>query len=404
MALAFLLPIHDRLVAPVIVLIGLVWILEFNFGEKLKRLRSSRKNRYLLSFGILFVIYLLGSFYSEHIHGKTGALFTLQVKLSLFVFPLLFSTIDVSLLRADIFKKITVAFIWGAMVSSLIILNNAVYHYFLDRSATVFFYTRLSMVHHPSYLSLLYSFAIAILVIWLLKHIGQNTFKRNAVIFLVIYFQVFIVLLSSKAGILGTGMIYLAVIFYYLIKKRQEIRIPLIISGSFLVILLIILILTPPTYERFFAAERALESKLQTDTSQLDGSVARMLIWQSSLEIIKDHPILGVGTGDVNYTLLDKYREHHIVMAEEREYNAHNQYLQTYLATGLAGFLVLIACLLIAFIVAYRRENLLYLLFILIFGFHILVESMLERQAGVVFYSFFNALLFYYTIHGRKEP
>ncbi|MCB2221035.1 MAG: O-antigen ligase family protein [Bacteroidetes bacterium] len=401
-ALAFLLPIHDRLVAPVIVLIGLVWILELNFAEKWERIRSSKTNSYLMGFGLLFLVYVAGSFYSEHITGKTGALFTLQVKLSLFVFPLLFSTIDVHLLKDNIAHRITKSFVWGSLITSFIILNNAVYQYFIDQSTNVFFYTRLSMKHHPSYLSLLFSFAIIILVNWLITNKQKTDLKRIAAMVLVIYFQVFIILLSSKAGIVGLVLVYISLIIMTILKSHNNIKYVSILITALLAAFVIILIMTPPAYQRFFAAERALESKLQPDSTSIDGSVARMLIWKSSLEIILEHPIIGVGTGDVNYTLLNKYRKHHIVMAEEREYNAHNQYLQTYLGVGLPGFLILIGCLGIALIVAFKHNNLLYLSFILLFAFHILVESMLERQAGVVFYAFFNALLFYFTL--EKKP
>jgi hypothetical protein len=44
---------------------------------------------------------------------------------------------------------------------------------------------------------------------------------------------------------------------------------------------------------------------------------------------------------------------------------------------------------------AIRSEYYLYFVFILLFSVNNLVESMLETQAGVVFYAFFNAFLFW---------
>ena len=43
---------------------------------------------------------------------------------------------------------------------------------------------------------------------------------------------------------------------------------------------------------------------------------------------------------------------------------------------------------------AWRSNQFLYVVFVIIFSVNILVESMLEVQAGVVFYAFFNAFLF----------
>lgn len=403
MALVFLIPIHDRLVAPVIALIGLLWILEFNFIEKWKRLKHSKSNRWLLAFASIYVVYLVGTIYSENLHGQSGAWFNLEVKMSLFVFPLFFSTIDKRLLRPDIYKKIMVAFIWGTMVSGMIILNHAVYQYFMEKSSSVFFYMKLGMVHHPSYLAFIYTMSIAIIFNWLINTKQKNPTKRNAAVALIIFFQILIILLSSKAGILGVVIMYVISIAFAALRKRETLKMQSLLAGSLLVTFLITLMLTPPAYNRFFAAERALESKLKADTAELDGSVARMLIWQSAIEVIKANPVLGVGTGDVTPVLLKKYREHNIVMAEEREYNSHNQYLQTYVAIGLPGIIVLLSCFAAALWIAYRKKNQLYLIFIVVFAFNILVESMLERQAGVVMYSFFNAFLFLYSFQSENN-
>jgi hypothetical protein len=44
---------------------------------------------------------------------------------------------------------------------------------------------------------------------------------------------------------------------------------------------------------------------------------------------------------------------------------------------------------------AIRRIHFIYFSFLAVFAFNILVESMLEVQAGVIYYAFFNALLFF---------
>ena len=83
LALAIVLPIHGRLVPPVIALIGLVWLLEFNFITKYNRIRKSRKRKSIALFGVFYLLYLLGTLYSEQLSGMEGAWFDLEVKLSL---------------------------------------------------------------------------------------------------------------------------------------------------------------------------------------------------------------------------------------------------------------------------------------------------------------------------------
>ncbi|MEZ5198704.1 MAG: hypothetical protein R2764_20660 [Bacteroidales bacterium] len=61
-----------------------------------------------------------------------------------------------------------------------------------------------------------------------------------------------------------------------------------------------------------------------------------------------------------------------------------------------SDFFFLLITLLFPFIMAIKKKHAIFLLFIMLFSFNLLFESMLERQAGVVFYAFFNGLLFYY--------
>jgi O-antigen ligase len=121
----------------------------------------------------------------------------------------------------------------------------------------------------------------------------------------------------------------------------------------------------------------------------------RILIWKSSLEIIRDHLVFGVGTGDVKDELLKKYKEKNQAILLEHRLNTHDQYLETFIALGFTGFLMLLAMLILPAIRAVKTGQYLYFVFIIVFSFNILVESMLEIQAGVVFYAFFNCFFFW---------
>jgi O-antigen ligase len=398
-ALALVLPIHGRLVPPVIALIGLIWLLELNFGEKYRRITSSLGNRYLLSFGVLYLLYVIGLLYSTEIWGPKGALFNLEVKLSLVLFPVFFTTIDFGRFGKTYVKKIYKAFILGCILSLFLIFNKAVFDYFQLQDPAVFYYVNLAFTHHPSYLSLYFSFAISILFIWLIRGRHSVPLKRNLVVVLILLFQVFILLLSSKAGILGLSLLYL-LSFFYLIYYRQGWRkyiVPVLLLISFGITLSFF----PVVYSRFYQAESALTSP--PDSSSEESSVARMLVWRTSLQVIQKNPLIGVGTGDVDRTLMKLYKEQQIKLAIDETLNAHNQFIQTFMALGVAGFLVLVGSLVIPGWVAFRKKKFLYLLFLVVFSFHLLVESMLERQAGVVYYAFFNGLLFYRAFISGSE-
>jgi O-antigen ligase len=137
---------------------------------------------------------------------------------------------------------------------------------------------------------------------------------------------------------------------------------------------------------------------IRSDTGNLNQSpestAERVAIWKASAEIIRDHWLLGVGTGDVKDALYGKYAEKRMNAALKKKLNSHCQYLQTFIALGVAGFLFLVLMLLLPGIRAIQMKDNTYLIFLGIFAFNILVESMFEIQAGVVFYAFFNTFLF----------
>jgi O-antigen ligase len=125
-----------------------------------------------------------------------------------------------------------------------------------------------------------------------------------------------------------------------------------------------------------------------------NSSGERIMIWWYSFEITNENFLFGVGTGDVKDALLDKYKEKEMQNALSLELNAHSQYLQMLIALGSLGLTILLLNLIIPGLYAIERKHYLYFIFLLLIGFNFLFESMLETQAGVVFYAFFNAYLF----------
>jgi O-antigen ligase len=405
LALVFVLPIHERLVSPVASLIGLNWLLELNFREKFRRLKRFKIKRLTLLFGLVYLPYLAGLFYSENFTGWSGADFALEVKLSLLVFPLLISTINPEKIHPQLEHKILKWFIYGCLTSAILILNLAVFHYFQEKSSTVFFYSRLADPFHPSYLSLYYTFSIVILTYWLIVRFPLNSSKWVFTAMLLVFFQFLTIMLSSKAGIIGVFLMYALMIIMLIIRLKKNSLKPLIYMVALTVIYVFMLFVTPPALQRFMVAKSVVENDLEETNTEdsAESTTARLVIWKCSMEVIRDHPFWGVGPGDVKHELLKKYQQKDVTHALNKGLNAHNQFLQTYMATGLPGFLLLISSFLIPAWFAFRKRKPIYLSFIILLIFHNLVESMLERQAGVVFYGFFNALLFYYAFNENTD-
>jgi O-antigen ligase len=100
-----------------------------------------------------------------------------------------------------------------------------------------------------------------------------------------------------------------------------------------------------------------------------------------------------VGTGDIKDELKKVYKEREYIYPYERNYNAHNQYLQTWAALGTIGLLSLLGIFGLCVLEGLFRGNYFFFLLTVNVAVACVTESILEVQAGVVFLTFFVALV-----------
>ena len=69
------------------------------------------------------------------------------------------------------------------------------------------------------------------------------------------------------------------------------------------------------------------------------GGVLRLAIWQCAFDIVREYPIIGVGTGDSQQALQDSYEKRKFYFASRyNKYNAHNQYIQQMVTHGIPDY------------------------------------------------------------------
>jgi O-antigen ligase len=389
-AFAFLLPIYRKVIPYVISVIVLTWLLEMDFGIKAKRLATSRHRQNTLLFAGIYVLYLLGLLYTVNYH---YGLFDLEVKMSLIIFPVIMATVRDEVLTSAVARQVLWAFVYGVLASMLLCYSVAFTDYLESGSMMAFYYRRLSVLIHPSYLAMFVSFAIAILLYFLYKGVLTTKLRKILAVLLVFIFEFFVIMLSSKAGILSLA-ITLAIFTSYVIFEERRIVRGLVTGGLLAVSFVFLFMLFPASAERFAESQEIIE-RTDVNTSEIANSTGeRILIWWYTFEITNENFLFGVGTGDVKDHLLEKYYEKEMDNALQLELNAHNQYLQILIAMGIIGMVVLLLNLVLPTLYSIEQKHFLYFIFLMLIGFNFLFESMLETQAGVVFYAFFNAYLF----------
>jgi O-antigen ligase len=390
LSIVFFIPLYGRILPPLISLLFLNWLIEGTYIKTFLLLFKEKKRIALISFSFLYFLYLLGLTYSSNM---TYGLFDVEVKLSILIFPLIFATSEPFYLQKEKSTTILFFFIAGCFISTLLLYAHATYAMLENYSQNAFYYVHLSWYHHPSYLAMNFTFAIAILAYWLIE--GYPVYRRyqlfGTLIFIINFF-IFIVLLNSKAGMLSLFMVMIIYSIFLIVLKHNW------LFGTSIIIVSCLIFWVCLTWFPYLG-KRLNETSNDLQTMDSPGkdpksTAERIIIWKSSLEIIREHPIFGVGTGDVKDALMERYKAKNLTKLMNQRLNAHNQYFQTFISLGIFGLMTLLYMLVFPAIRAFHQKDLIYIIFLALFAVNITVESMLENQAGVIFYALFNALLF----------
>jgi hypothetical protein len=118
----------------------------------------------------------------------------------------------------------------------------------------------------------------------------------------------------------------------------------------------------------------------------------RLEFWKTAIYIIGDHPVFGVGTGDIQDSFNNKYIETNSQLELVWRLRCHNQYLAIGVAFGCFGLLFFMFYLLYPAIVLRKDMHYLYWPFFLIALLSFFTEDTLETQSGVTFFIFFQTL------------
>lgn len=121
----------------------------------------------------------------------------------------------------------------------------------------------------------------------------------------------------------------------------------------------------------------------------------RLEFWKAASLIIKSHPLVGVGTGNVRIAFAKQYDDMHSRLGEKYRLRSHNQWLEIGVAFGLTGMLWFFATLFYPAFKTRKIYTFAYFIFWAILMISICTEDTLETQAGATFYAFFNAFLLF---------
>lgn len=375
------MPLNKNIIPVLIVITLLLWLFENKFKYKVEGFKNPF---FLISVGY-YLLHIIGLFYSSN--AKAGS-FDLEQKLSLLIFPLIFfseSVID------DLnLNRILKSFVLGCILSGIICALNAVIKNYYYNDTSVFYYAQFSVIMHTSYYAMYLCFSIALILFK--REIFQNSIIRvSTLLFLIML----ILLISSKSGLFTLIIIIGAKFLHEILIYRNFMRV--------FIMFLVIVISSTILYLKFPKSLERVKEMNQTiisSSSEVNTTTSRIVIWKLAAGIISKNYLIGVGTGDVKDALKQEYNKQSLTAFADKNLNAHNQYLQSFIAFGLLGILLLMGILIAVLFYSYQTNKIEGTMLAVVIMFNLLFESMLETQAGVVFISFF--LMLYLSISTQQ--
>lgn len=357
-----------------IILLFISWLFYNPFKEKIANLKNFITPFLLIS--SLFWLSLFSTLYSLNID---QALKVVVRNLPLIIFPLvLFSTIK----DANGIMKVLKIFSVAVIVALLFGYVKAIYLK-ANNLGDFFYYTDFAKVLgiHTTYFALFIVIAMTFFVLDRIKFKSVPTFITVCSL-LFLTFALYTI--SARVSLLALLVIgFILILGYGKLMSRKK---KLVLFSSILLIVLAFSI--SPNFQK----RNSGTSNFGYQTPEVN---TRLLHWQVVIHKISENNILiGSGFGPAYDNLYQEYLNAGFIEGYRREYNAHNQFLETTLRYGIIGLLFLLSILIYSLYKAIRSREIIPVLIMSILVVFMLTESILERHSGIVVFSLFMSCCF----------
>ena len=443
MLLAFAIPFYWLAAQYCEVALFVCAVLKLIFDQKFKMNESQLKLKWAyIIFALTWFIYLVGMIHTENTSVGWNQV---SKKLGFLIFPVIFIISDMSYLTKSRLKAIGNALVLGCILFFFMNLFYAIYDVVFNGASSERFFDqelmKLYYVHH-SYLSMYASLGLMFCFMGIFENENRKIKIFNAIAYIILV--VFIILVRSRAGLLWLVLTFvLQWIWLTFIMKKKKIG--WVMGGVFVLAVAGAIIAFPQSVKRI--------TNTISDITSEHSSDHRLVQFKGYKAVLEDNWLWGVGTGDrtaatqesyqrykanivekitpqmaavVDQVIDNQYYEPDVTMrkdmmakapkygvepdtiakylveyqfiryAIDEDINAHNMFFETMIAVGIIGVLLLLAYFVVPLIlwIKMKKFDMLYFSFLLMIGFNAMFESVFEVQLGIIFFCFFNSLLF----------
>jgi O-antigen ligase len=321
--LGFSLPISISISIIISALIFLLWLFEGNFFNKYKIITN---NHIIYTFMAFFFVQIIGLLWTEnikwglHIVGKE--------------WRMLLPIVLITIVKKEHIKYYIYSFILAMSISE--ILSYGIWFEILPPFLHGTVYDPTPFMHHTSYNPLL-AFSIYILAYFILfQNKNYNIYLKIFSILFLFTMSINMFITGGRAGQAGYFvMLALIVLLYF---KKNTIKSFLIVA----ILIPIVFIIAYNSSKIFNNRINLIQTNIATYNQNKNTSVGlRIAFLINSLEIIKKHPIFGVGTGDfpVEYEKINKINTPNLIVPTQ----PHNMYILQLVQTGIFGLIAMLS-------------------------------------------------------------
>lgn len=371
------------------------------FSEKSYRSILKKDKIDMLVLSSYFLGFVISFFF---IDDKILATKFLEKNISFLIFPV-FIIANKNLIYKDTLQKtiqvfvmsnvVLAAYIWIVIFSNgyLKVMQSDTYYNPIIRN----FFSDISEIHLP-YLGILFVFSS----LMLMRDIFSSKIKityLNVLRCLGIGLLIFSVI--SFAARLAL-VLFLLISLFLVFKMATSIMSKLIFSGCLLSV--IILAFAIPSSKKRIDEICNTKLVLPNKNQKSEEVNFRYGIYHCVNSVLKENWITGVGPGNVQKDLNNCYSGYTYKNYDDYskiDYNSHNQYFDVLLKYGIFGLILFFIFLFWGI----ANTDLSYRIFLFLILIAMLTENILNRQVGIVFFTFFNSLFFINrTNYFEKSP
>jgi len=383
----FLIPLNTKISNVLLILVFLFLVIEIYINKKNIKFESGF---WLNSTFILYIITLIGLNWFDIGFG----LVRLETRLSLVLFSILF------FIKYSVLEKLYMyskkGLLYGAILSSitLLVLQIAYFNSIIIKQASDFFnyytlhhYYSGRLHFHATYLSFFYLLVIHVMII------EKNIKNRYLNFFFILILLINQVFLNSRL-ILGIQIFMLMT--YLISNKTIEVKYKLMSVSLILMISFFSLFVVRNTY--FFERLKGIVWELTENSATNKLGDSRYSRWKVALEVAKEKPIFGYGTGNEKKALFIKFKEHGLDHSAESFYDSHNQFLSILVENGVFLFAVFMGLIIVFSYKTWLHGDSFQKLFLISSLLLFTLETSLNVNVFLTFFAFYlnlNLALFY---------